>query len=59
MYDDAMRQETFEYLCCGTGSWLVQFSPEDENYGTISVVTDVSTGMPIHYINVDEYLQQG
>jgi hypothetical protein len=61
IYEKAMQQKEWlnsEHLCCGTGSWLVQFSPEDENYGTISVVIDVSTGMPIHYIDVEEYLQQ-
>lgn len=57
IYEKAMQQETFEYLCCGTGSWTVQFNPEDKNYGTIDVLTRVSCGMPIHYIDVEEYLR--
>lgn len=58
IYEKAIQQETFEYLSCGTGSWMVQFSPEDEDYGTINVVTDVSTGMPIYYVDVQQYLEQ-
>lgn len=58
IYEKAMNQDEFEYIFSGTGSWTVQFQPEDERYGTIEVLTDVSTGMPIHYINVEEYLDK-
>jgi hypothetical protein len=56
VYEKAMMQDVFEHTYIGSGSWQVQFQPEDESYGIIEVLTNVSCGMPIHYINVEDYL---
>lgn len=56
VYEKAMKQDVFEHTYIGSGSWQVQFRPEDESYGIIEVLTNVSCGMPIHYINVEYYL---
>jgi hypothetical protein len=56
VYEKAMKQDVFEHTYIGSCSWQVQFQPCDENYGIIEVLTDVSCGMPIHYIDVEDYL---
>lgn len=57
VYDLAMKQEEFEYLYTGTASYTVVFQPEDENYGTITVLVSPNVGAG-YYDDALEYLEQ-
>lgn len=57
VYDRAMKQKEFEYIATGTGSWTVVFQPEDENYGTITVLVSPNVGAG-YYDDALEYLEQ-
>ena len=57
LYNEAI-EESWEYRSCSTGSYTVMFQPEDENYGTISVLVDPSVGQNAYYVDVSEYLEQ-
>lgn len=57
VYDQAMKQEEFEYLSTGTASYTVVFHPEDKNYGTITVLVQPNVGGG-YYDDAAEYLEQ-
>lgn len=57
VYDQAMKQEEFEYLSTGTASYTVVFQPEDKYYGTITVLVQPNVGGG-YYDDAEEYLEQ-
>lgn len=57
LYNDVMNGE-FEYRSIGCGSYTIQFLPEDDKYGTISVLVDPSVGQNSFYVDVKDYLEQ-
>ena len=57
VYDQAMKQEEFEYLSTGTASYTVVFQPEDKYYGTITVLVQPNVGGG-YYDDALEYLEQ-
>lgn len=59
IYNSVMAGECeWEYRSISTGSYTVQFQPEDDSYGIISVLIDPAVGQHSYYVDVAEYLNQ-
>ena len=59
MYADIMAGKLlWKWNYTATRSYHIVFRPESENYGTISVLSGASTGMPIFFADVAEFLNQ-
>ncbi len=59
MYADIMAGKLpWERNSTATRSYHVVFTPESENYGTISVLSSASIGMPVFFADVAEFLNQ-
>ena len=59
MYDALMNGDTewgFRYT--GTRTYRILFQPEDDSYGTISILSDTSIGMPTFFADVNDFLSQ-
>ena len=59
MYDTLMNWDTeWKLRYTGTGTYRILFQPEDDSYGTISILSDTSIGMPTFYASVEDFLSQ-
>lgn len=59
MYDALMNGDTeWELHYTGTSTYYILFQPEDDHYGTISILSDTSVGMPTFFADVDDFLNQ-
>jgi len=59
MYHNLMSGKvTWELHYTGTRTYRILFQPDDEYYGTITVLSDTSVGMPMFYASVEDFLNQ-
>ena len=59
MYDALMNGDTeWEFQYTGTRTYRILFQPEDDHYGTISILSDTSIGMPTFFADVNDFLSQ-
>lgn len=59
MYDALMNGDTeWELHYTGTRTYRILFQPEDDHYGTISILSDTSVGMPTFFADVNDFLSQ-
>lgn len=59
MYDALMNGDTeWELHYTGTRTYRILFQPEDDSYGTISILSDTSVGMPTFFADVNDFLSQ-
>ena len=59
MYDTLMNGDTeWELRYTGTRTYRILFQPEDDHYGTISILSDTSVGMPTFFADVNDFLSQ-
>ena len=42
----------------GTRTYHILFQPEEDHYGTISILSDTSIGMPTFFADVNDFLSQ-
>lgn len=56
IYHKAMKEWEIQYE--GTGSWLVFFLPEDDSYGTITVVIEPDINSQTFFVDCKDYLNQ-
>lgn len=59
MYDALMAGDTeWELQYTGTRTYRILFQPEEDHYGTISILSDTSVGMPTFFTDVNDFLSQ-
>lgn len=59
MYDALMSGDyEWELQYTGTRTYRILFQPEDDHYGTISILSDTSVGMPTFFADVNDFLSQ-
>ena len=59
MYDALMSGDTeWELQYTGTRTYRILLQPEDDHYGTISILSDTSVGMPTFFADINDFLSQ-
>ena len=59
MYDALMSGDyKWKPRYTGTRTYRILFQPEDDSYGTISILSDTSVGMPTFFADVNDFLSQ-
>jgi hypothetical protein len=58
VYTEAMESEDFHRITLSTRSYMVEFYPEDVDYGMIRVKVEPSVGMMSYYVDAAQYFDQ-